>query len=190
VAGWLPWIADGVNLLFTAAAVFWSLAMIIAPRSVDPPLVELSMLPLTLFTFKATKMIYLYRTRMAAGLVQTLAAGLAGLSLSHTIAKAVLKSFFTSNLPFFRTPKLVGRPALVQAVSAAGQEWLMLILLAGSAVGIGLRSNMVMLDLHVWLVVLFILATPYLASVLVSLISGFAGLPHTIMRTPSEKGLT
>jgi exo-beta-1,3-glucanase (GH17 family)/cellulose synthase/poly-beta-1,6-N-acetylglucosamine synthase-like glycosyltransferase len=190
VAGWLPWIADGVNLLFTVAAVFWSLAMIIAPRSVDPPLVELSMLPLTLFTFKVIKMIYLYRTRMAAGLVQTLAAGLAGLSLSHTIAKAVLKGFFTSNLPFFRTPKLAGRAALVQAVSAAGQEWLMLILLVGSAVGIGLRSNMVMLDLHVWLVVLFILATPYLASVLVSLISGFAGLTHTIMRVPSEKGLT
>jgi cellulose synthase/poly-beta-1,6-N-acetylglucosamine synthase-like glycosyltransferase len=33
VAGWLPWLADGVNLVFNFAALGWSALMIIAPRS-------------------------------------------------------------------------------------------------------------------------------------------------------------
>jgi hypothetical protein len=38
IAGWLPWIADSVNLLFNLAAIAWSLAMIWTPERVDSPL--------------------------------------------------------------------------------------------------------------------------------------------------------
>jgi exo-beta-1,3-glucanase (GH17 family)/cellulose synthase/poly-beta-1,6-N-acetylglucosamine synthase-like glycosyltransferase len=51
LAGWLPWVADGTNLLFSLAALLWSLAMLIAPKQVDPPLVVFSALPLALFSF-------------------------------------------------------------------------------------------------------------------------------------------
>ncbi|HSO21119.1 MAG TPA: glycosyltransferase, partial [Desulfosarcina sp.] len=56
IAGWLPWLADGVNLLFNLAALIWSLAMIVDPLHVDPPLVVFSILPLALFTFKIGKL--------------------------------------------------------------------------------------------------------------------------------------
>ncbi|HET7757299.1 MAG TPA: glycosyltransferase, partial [Steroidobacteraceae bacterium] len=52
VAGWLPWVADGCNLLFNLAALGWSAAMVWAPGRVDPPLLMYSVLPLSLFTFK------------------------------------------------------------------------------------------------------------------------------------------
>src|SRR5579864_3391013 len=32
IAGWLPWVADGLNLLFNIAAVGWSIAMIVDPQ--------------------------------------------------------------------------------------------------------------------------------------------------------------
>ena len=32
VAGWLPWVADGCNMLFNLAALGWSAAMVWAPR--------------------------------------------------------------------------------------------------------------------------------------------------------------
>lgn len=35
VAGWLPWIADGLNIFFTLGALLWSAAMIIVPKRVD-----------------------------------------------------------------------------------------------------------------------------------------------------------
>ncbi len=63
-AGWLPWIADGTNLLFTIAALIWSLAMLIAPRKIDPPQIMFSVFPLALFSFKIGKLLYLYRTQV------------------------------------------------------------------------------------------------------------------------------
>ncbi len=32
IAGWLPWVADGINLLFNFAALAWSIGMVFAPR--------------------------------------------------------------------------------------------------------------------------------------------------------------
>ncbi len=190
IAGWLPWMADGVNLLFTLAALGWSAAMILFPKKVDPPLLELSILPLALFSFKAIKMIYLYRTRMRTSVSRTIAAGLAGLALAHTIAKAVLWGFVTTDMPFFRTPKLSGKTAVRQAVSSSGQEWLMLLALIGATIGVSLRSSSVTLDLHIWVLVLLMQTMPYMAAVLVSLISAFPRLPAKLMgslSTPREE---
>ncbi|MCL4721317.1 MAG: glycosyltransferase, partial [Gammaproteobacteria bacterium] len=74
LAGWLPWLADGVNLLFNMAALLWSLGMIVAPGAIDPPLVMFSVLPLSLFAFKAAKLIDLYRNCVGAGPRQIAAA--------------------------------------------------------------------------------------------------------------------
>ena len=52
-----------------------------------------SVLPLSLFAFKLVKMVHLYRTRVGANLSQTLAAGIAGLSRSHTIGSAIVAGF-------------------------------------------------------------------------------------------------
>ena len=81
LAGWLPWIADGANLLFNFAALAWSIGMVFAPRAVDPPLMIFSVLPLSLFAFKAVKLVDLYRTCVGAGPRQIAAAALAGLGL-------------------------------------------------------------------------------------------------------------
>ncbi len=175
-AGWLPWIADGTNLLFTIGALLWSLAMLVAPRKIDPPQVMFSMLPLALFAFKIGKLIYLYRTQVQATVVQTIAAAVAGLSLSHIIAKAVLLGFVTKDRPFFRTPKLADSHALTKALAAAREEFLLMTALLLAAVGIGLQPWSVIFDLHVWVIVLVIQAIPYAAALLMSLISAFPNL--------------
>ena len=88
VAGWLPWVADGCNMLFNIAALGWSAAMVLDPHRIDPPLVMYSVLPLSLFTFKLAKLAHLYRVRVGANYRQTLAAAIAGLALTHTIGMA------------------------------------------------------------------------------------------------------
>jgi len=95
LAGWLPWLADGLNLLFNIGALVWSLAMIDFPHKIDPPMLMVSALPLALFTFKIAKLAYLYRTRVGANVRQTLAAALAGLALTHTIGLAILSGLAT-----------------------------------------------------------------------------------------------
>jgi len=174
-AGWLPWIADGTNLLFTVAALIWSLAMLIAPGKIDPPQVMFSVFPLALFSFKVGKLLYLYRTQVGATLAQTFAAAVAGLSLSHIVAKAVLLGFVTKDRPFLRTPKLAGSHAIAMVLTAAREELLLLTALLLAATGIVLLPGAEIFDLRLWVIVLLVQAIPYAASLLMSLISAF---PH------------
>src|SRR6185503_13485632 len=126
IAGWLPWLADGFNLLFNVAALGWVVAMVTAPELFDPPLMMFSVLPLSLFSFKLVKLVHLYRNCVGANLRQTVAAALAGLALAHTIGVATVRGFLTRQEAFFRTPKQGQRQAWVHVVSAAREETLML----------------------------------------------------------------
>ncbi|MBU2097182.1 MAG: glycosyltransferase [Gammaproteobacteria bacterium] len=174
LAGWLPWVADGFNLVFNIAAIAWSVAMIVAPTQIDAPLMMFSVLPLSLFVFKLSKMIYLYRSRVKANLRQTLAAALAGLALSHTVGLATLKGLFTDDQPFVRTPKCVKPSALRTAIIAVREELLMLISLSVVVLALTITPrDFGSPDMRVWSLVLLIQAVPYAAAVIVSFVSSF-----------------
>jgi exo-beta-1,3-glucanase (GH17 family)/cellulose synthase/poly-beta-1,6-N-acetylglucosamine synthase-like glycosyltransferase len=173
VAGWLPWVADGCNMLFNIAALGWSAAMVLAPRQIDPPLVMYSVLPLSLFTFKLAKLVHLYRVRVGANFRQTVAAAIAGLALTHTIGTAVIKGLFTRNEPFFRTPKGGESARLLNALAAAREESLMMIGLWLAAWGVGHSLQQQGPDRFAWIVVLMIQSVPYASTLLASLASAF-----------------
>ena len=177
VAGWLPWIADGVNLLFNMAALGWSFAMVAAPLQVDPPLIIFSVLPLALFSFKVSKVIYLYRGARIVGTArQTLAAAIAGLALSHSIARAMWQGLVTSDKPFLRTPKMEQATALARALASAREEILMMIALWIAAAAVAYHNGSDALDLLLWIIVLLVQSVPYLAALLVAVLSAFPKL--------------
>lgn len=181
VAGWLPWIADGLNLLFNIAAVGWSLAMIIAPQKIDPPRLVFSVLPLSLFMFKLVKLVHLYTHRVGMNVRQTVAAAVSGLALAHTIGLSVLKGLLTRNEPFFRTPKHTRPHGFFAALGAAREETLMMLALWAAVIGIRtVQSDMGSSDLTVWEVALMIQSIPYAAALTVSLISAFR-LPASLL---------
>lgn len=198
VAGWLPWLADGLNLIFNLAALGWSVGMIVAPHRIDPPLMMFSILPLSLFTFKLVKLAHLYVSRVGANVRQTFAAALAGLALSHTIGLAVVKGMVTRNEPFFRTPKGTQPHALAQGIAGAAQETLMLSLLLTAAyflthvvqitpdVVLGIPEELHGPDVSIWVAVLLIQAIPYGAALLVSLISALS-LPARWLGPSADK---
>ena len=175
VAGWLPWVADGCNLLFNLAALGWSAAMVWAPGKVDPPLVMYSVLPLSLFTFKLAKLVHLYRVRVGANLRQTLAAAIAGLALTHTIGTAAVKGLLTNSEPFFRTPKGGRSAGLWRALGAAREETVMVagLLLSAWAVSYTGTKETAGPDRLAWIVVLIVQSVPYASSLIVSLVSAF-----------------
>jgi exo-beta-1,3-glucanase (GH17 family)/cellulose synthase/poly-beta-1,6-N-acetylglucosamine synthase-like glycosyltransferase len=173
IAGWLPWVADGCNMMFNVAALGWSLAMVLAPRQIDPPLVVYSVLPLSLFTFKLAKLVHLYRVRVGANFRQTIAAAVAGLALTHTIGMAVVKGLFTRSEPFFRTPKTGESARWVQALAAAPGESFMMVGLWLAALGVAHSPQQHGPDRLAWIVVLLIQSIPYASTLLASLASAF-----------------
>lgn len=180
IAGWLPWIADGLNLLFNFGAIAWSVAMLVAPHRIEPPLVMFSLVPVAMFTFRLVKLAHLYVSRVGANIRETFAAAVAGLALAHTIGTAVLKSLFVRSQPFLRTPKDKAQRTLGGIVGAARQESIMLVALLTCAYGLtyslpfgpgrslGIPEELRAPDLSLWVAVLLIQSLPYAAAVLVS----------------------
>ena len=177
IAGWLPWLADGFNLVFNFAALIWSTAMVWMPRKVAPPLIMFVALPLVLFCFKMIKLIHLYTTRVGASPRQTVAAALAGLALTHIIGRAMLTGLFRKDRAFFRTPKMVPTQPLVNALSAAREEVLFMLALWLAAFAVFQCTTMNSPDAYLWVFMLLIQSVPYTASTLVALISGFPKMP-------------
>ncbi len=177
IAGWLPWLADGVNLLFNMAALSWSIAMLVAPLTFDPPLIIFSLLPLVLFSFKMAKVVFIYRSAKIVGTApQTISAVLVGLALSHTIAIATVQGLFTKNKPFMRTPKHEQSAALLRALDACREETLFAIAMWLAAAAIIYTIGTDTTDLLLWVIVLLVQALPYLAALLTSVISAYPGL--------------
>lgn len=179
LAGWFPWLADGLNLFFTVAALGWSLAILLDPTHMDPPLAVFSVPPLALFGFKVAKLVHLYRSRVGATRAQTAAAALAGLALSHTIAKAVVMGFLTSGKPFFRTPKCENQPALVRAFAAVLEEAALAGALWVAALGVAATQGRDLPGALLWAGVLLVQSLPYLAAVLLSLTNALPSRPRT-----------
>ena len=171
LAGWLPWVADGMNIFFTVGALLWSAAMIIVPTRVDPPLLIFAIPPLALFVFKVGKIIFLYRRAVGVNLKDAFCAALAGLALSHTIAKAVLYGFFTSSIPFFRTPKNADNHGFWVAISEAREEMFIMLLLWGAALGIYLVQGLPSNDMRFWVVMLLVQSLPYVAALIMAFLS-------------------
>ncbi|MFZ1537704.1 MAG: glycosyltransferase [Chromatiaceae bacterium] len=189
-AGWLPWFADGFNMLFNLAALYWTVAMVGFELYVTPPYITVAMIPLVLFAFKVTKSFFLYRRRVDATLRQSLAAALAGLALSHTISRAMIAGMFSDKLGFYRTPKLAQAPALIRALADAREEGFFVIAFWLGALLVTLRYDAYQLDLKIWVAVLLVQSIPYFASVLVSLISAIQWLPARLVGVmPAMSGL-
>ncbi|MEJ2386443.1 MAG: glycosyltransferase [Chromatiaceae bacterium] len=181
LAGWLPWLADGFNLVFNLAAIGWSAAMVLDPADVAPPYVVFAVLPLALFFFKLAKMFFLYRRRVEATLRQSLAAGLTGLALSHVIARAMLTGFITRRIGFCRTPKRAPTNAVLRALLDCREELLFLVALLLAAAGVLGRPDGDMFDTQVWALVLSIQTLSYAAAASVAIVSGLPCLPASLI---------
>jgi exo-beta-1,3-glucanase (GH17 family)/cellulose synthase/poly-beta-1,6-N-acetylglucosamine synthase-like glycosyltransferase len=197
VAGWLPWMADGLSLLFNLGAIAWSVAMLIAPHRVEPPLVMFSLVPVAVFTFRLVKLAHLYVSRVGANIRETVAAAIAGLALAHTIGTAVLKSLFIRSQPFLRTPKDKVHHTMGEVLRAAKQELAMLVALLTCAYAltysipfgpnrsVGIPEELKAPDLSLWVAVLLIQSLPYAAAVLVSGVSASSLSANWLARRPS-----
>ena len=106
--------------------------------------------------------------------------------MSHTIAMAILQGLFTSDKPFFRTPKLETPNVLLRALAEARQEIAIAIILWLCAWGVWVAQPHGGLDLYFWILLLLTQSLSYVAAVVMAIISGLPNLPdyHDDVRQP------
>ncbi len=174
LAGWLPWISDGLAVIVTFFALFWTALMTIWPKYFDVPMEALSATALVLFLVKTLKTVILYPPKVGSGMKGAIQASVAGLALTHTVGKAVIMGILTSKMPFLRTPKLEGRSSLNQVVQVAWQEItlfsLCVVALIATATARGAYDPAAIL----WMVMLMVQALPYAATIVTATLSAFA----------------
>ena len=171
LGGWLPWLADGANLIWTFVALLWSFAMVVAPVHFGPP-PTIMILPIAaIFFFKVVKTLYLYMFKIGFPLKDTLGSVIAGTSLSHVVAKAVLSGFVTCGKPFFRTPKCKNRPQVFDAFAAASDEVVLMLVLWATAAAVIFVHGRYFPAALVWAALLVVQSLPYLAALVAALIN-------------------
>ena len=183
LAGWLPWIGDALHLMFVLLALGFTAVILLWPQMGQWPTGAYWM---PLAAFAATKLIIgpaLYARRVTSSVWGIVGASVAGMGLSHAIARGVWAGLLGAQGQFGVTAKgnnhsarepREARWAVWQqrlgALRCAREEFLLLVgcLLAALAVSM---SGVSRPDAAVWSAMLVLLALPYAAAVVCALMS-------------------
>lgn len=190
LAGWLPWWGDTLHLLFSVAAISWTVAVIAAPSVFGLPDL-LFLLPIgAFFLWRLLLGPLLHARRVAGGWCEIAGAALAGMALSHVIATGILAGLFGRRTHFEITRKAsmrAERSPLLRHATAVRQEALLLSALLACQLLLALVAPSLPAEptsLAGWQAVLAMQSLPYLAALALAAISWrsavrLSQLPHT-----------
>jgi exo-beta-1,3-glucanase (GH17 family)/cellulose synthase/poly-beta-1,6-N-acetylglucosamine synthase-like glycosyltransferase len=182
LSGWLPWISDGIGMLLTFFALTWTVLMAVQPQIFAVPMPALSAAALALFSAKTVKTLLLYPQKVRSGVLGAVMASIAGLSLTHTVGKAVISGLLTKNKPFFRTPKCENPADLRQALRVVWQETVLFSLCMAALAATFLTRGFDDPAAVLWMVMLGVQSLPYAASIATAAFSALANA--TAANTP------
>jgi exo-beta-1,3-glucanase (GH17 family)/cellulose synthase/poly-beta-1,6-N-acetylglucosamine synthase-like glycosyltransferase len=166
-AGWLPWLGDALHLVFSLAALVWTAGFLLAPDLFGLP-TGLFVAPLAVF-FLARLVLapLLYWRRVPCGTADVAGAALAGMGLSHSIARGVIAGLTGQRAVF----QVTRRGGAVAATAGGRYVWLADVR-EEAALLLGLLGCMAALATQppgdgartVWMIVLAMQALPYVAA--------------------------
>ncbi len=164
LAGWLPWIGDALHLIFSFAALLWTLAVLLAPSFFKLPH-PLFVLPLGVFFLSRLSFgPLLYWRRVDCGLADRCGAALAGMALSHTVARGVLAGLWGTRGVFHVTTRRPGNATNRRMPNELREQVLLLAALwLGMLATLWLRQP---LDATTaaWVAILMLQCLPYAAA--------------------------
>ncbi len=138
---------------------------------------------LALFAAKMLKTLLLYPQKVGSGVKGALMASVAGLSLTHTVGKAVWAGLFTSGKPFLRTPKCADQALLSQALRGVWQETALFALCLLAIVSLFATGRYDDPSALLWMVMLGVQSLPYAATIVTAVLSARSLAKHS--QTPT-----
>ncbi|MFP5460908.1 MAG: glycosyltransferase [Gammaproteobacteria bacterium] len=122
LAGWLPWIGDALHLVFSLAAMLWSLGMLAAPAKVGPPALAFVLPLAATLACRLLLVPLLYWRRVPCPPSGIAGATWAGMALSHSVARGVLAGLSGRSAVFEVTRKGPAGRGRIGAGSALRQR--------------------------------------------------------------------
>jgi len=175
LTGWFSWFADALHLAFTLLALLWTAGMIGLPEYFNLPL-DLFIYPiLGFFVFKAVFGLWLYRVRVPCSWRDTIAASIAAMGLSHSIARGIYLGLIKRKSEFIRTAKSRRLSKRPNPFAAVQEELLMFV-----AILIGIFGMMTALGINyiegkLWIAILCAQAIPYFSAIVSAMIAWRSG---------------
>jgi hypothetical protein len=169
-------------MLVTLTALVWTALMWASPAYIDVPMPALSAAAMALFATKFLKTLWLYPPKVRSGLKGAMMASVAGLSLTHTVGKAVWTGLFTSGKPFLRTPKCADPALFSQVLRVVWQETTLLVLLIAAMISMAFDRGFEDPAVSMWMVMLGVLSLPYAATFFTATVSALSNQQQ--VRTP------
>jgi len=173
IKGWLPWMGDALHMAFSFGALIWSLVLIADPLSTDFPDPIFIYPALMLVLLRLLGTLWTYMARVKIGRKRTLLAMIADGSLTHKIAKAVFQGLFTTNAPFYRTPKMEIATPLIKSLLSVREELTLASLLILCASLVVNTFGIINREAVLWSVALLIQGIPYYAAIIAAIVSTF-----------------
>jgi len=167
LTGWLSWLGDALHLVFAFGAMFWTVGVLAAPKYFSLP-IPLFMVPL--FVFFVAKALFgplLYARRVRCSGSDIAGAALAGMGLSHAVARGVFSGLAFRSAVFEITRKGAAPAACALPDSGYGAVREEAVLLAGLAVcvvGVALTRTPGQVESAMWMAILALQALPYAAA--------------------------
>ena len=161
-------------MVVTLIAIAWTLGMWLLPDYVDVPMPALSAAAMALFATKLFKTLVLYPPKVRSGLRGALYASVAGLSLTHTVGKAMWSGLLTSGAPFLRTPKCEDSARFSQVLRVVWQETVLLALLLIAMTSMLFDRGLIDPAMTLWMVMLAVQSLPYAATFTTASISAMS----------------
>ena len=173
VAGWLPWLADALHLVFSAVAVVWTAGALLAPRWFELPTPTLALALLGACVARWGMSLALHLRCVTPQPADALGALVAAMALSHAVACGVLKGLLQRRAVFDITRKATVNSGDTTAAVApqapvnpnrpsAAAVWLLALL--GSAAALWASGWPRGDGLTAWTLILCLQALPYLAA--------------------------
>jgi exo-beta-1,3-glucanase (GH17 family)/cellulose synthase/poly-beta-1,6-N-acetylglucosamine synthase-like glycosyltransferase len=185
VAGWLPWIGDALHLVFSFAAMAWTLGFLFAPHRFGLP-TALFVVPLAVF-FLARLVLgpLLYWRRVPCSAAGIAGAALAGMGLSHSIARGIIAGL-AGRRAVFHVTRRVAPAAPAETPAPAGKRGWLADVREEAALLLGLLACIATLAVHrepgdtalaMWMLVLGMQSLPYAAALACALQSRLDNRP-------------
>jgi exo-beta-1,3-glucanase (GH17 family)/cellulose synthase/poly-beta-1,6-N-acetylglucosamine synthase-like glycosyltransferase len=165
VAGWLPWIGDAVHLVCTLAVMVWSVGRLTMPTLFGLPVPLFAMPLLVFFLARVLLLPLLYWRCVPCRVRDTMGAAVAGMALSHSVARGVFSGLAKRRAVFEVTRKAghadPARGGSRRPRSAVREERALLLGLAVCAAALVIDAGAVDAILGAWLLVIGLQAVPY-----------------------------